>query len=169
MLLPPIPVSNYATLLAGEAVARRIKRYAPVSAATGRDTRFKGSGAFVLTDDVKWSQVWDRHIENEAVGNVGGVRNLNPAPNVDFEANLVVVLLPGPTPGVVGYRVVNGFIVGKQATLRLAPILANDSTTKVAVPAPWVFLVLPRTPATVKIELLGRSGYEIVATVPPSL
>ena len=169
MIVPPVPVSNYAQLLVGQIVAQKVKPFVPLAATTGMETWFEGSGVLVCTEPGQWSQVWDRHIKNQAFGNVSGVRNLNPAPSVDFDSNLVVAVFSGPTRGVLGYRVVNGFIVGTQATLRLVPITTNDPKAGIAVPSPWTFLVLPRSPATVKIDLLGPGGWKTIGTVRPSL
>lgn len=169
MILPPLPTSNYAQLLAAQIVAKEVKPYRPVATTSGTQTWFEGSGVVVCDNVYKWSDLWDRHIKNEGFGSASHLHNLSPAPSVDFDANLVVALFAGPTPGLLGYRVVNGYVVGKQATLRLAPVPTQDRTTAIAVPTPWTFLVLPKTPATVKIQLLGANGWETVGTIKPSL
>ncbi len=168
MIIPPIAVSNYAQLLAAESVLAEIKPYRPVDADTGFETWFEGSGVFVCQDNVTWSQVWDRHIKNESIGNVK-VGNLNPAPAVDFNKNLVVALFAGPTKGVVGYRVVGGFSFGKEAVLRLAIVRSNSSASAIALPTPWAFLVLPRTNANVSIQIPQGDQWATIGKVKPSL
>lgn len=168
MIIPFIGVSNYVDLLVAQAVVAKIERFAPVNADSGSETWFDGSGAFVCGDSSTWAQVWDRHIKNESIG-AARVGNLNPAPPIDFKKNVVVALFAGPSRGVVGYRVVNGFLIGKEALLRIAPVTTNSSAAKVAVPRPWAFLVLPRTIATVSIQVPQGNGWNTVVKVPPSL
>jgi len=168
MIIPPIGVSNYVDLLVAQAVLSKVQKYAPVAADSGSETWFDGSGAFVCGDPATWAQVWDRHIKNESIGNTR-VGNLNPAPGVDFKKNFVVALFAGPTRGVVGYRVINGFLLGKDALLRIAPVTSNSSVAQVAVPRPWSFLVLPRTIASVSIQMPQGDRWNTVLKVPPSL
>jgi hypothetical protein len=168
MIIPPIGVSNYVDLLVAQAVLSKVERYAPVSADSGSETWFDGSGTFICGDFATWTQVWNVHIKNESIGNTR-VGNLNPAPAIDFKKNIVVALFAGPTRNVVGYRVVNGFLLGKDALLRIVPVTTNSNAAQVAVPRPWTFLVLPRTIATVSIQMPQGNGWNTVTKVPPSL
>jgi hypothetical protein len=168
MIIPFIGVSNYVDLLVAQAVVAKIERFAPVTADTGSETWFDGSGAFVAADASTWSQIWDRHIKNESIG-AARVGNLNPAPAIDFKKNLVVALFAGPTRGVLGYRVTSGLVLGKEALLRIVPVGTNSNVARIAVPRPWAFLVLPRTNATVSIQVPQGTGWNTVVKVPPSL
>ena len=167
MLLPPIPVANYANLLAAQIVAKQIKPFAPVAFRTGRETWFEGSSVTVLQDARQWEAVWTRHTKNGYLGD----RSPNPEsqpPAVDFSRNVLVALFAGPTRGVIGYRVVTGFTLGKEAAIRLAPVL-DPSGDGIVVPTPWAFVILPRTDSTVNVEVAGANGWNRVAQVRPSL
>ena len=168
MIIPAIGVSNYVDLLVAQAVLSKVERFAPVTADSGSETWFEGSGSFVCSDSASWTQVWNTHIRNESIGNAR-VGNLNPAPTVDFKKNIVVALFAGPARGIVGYQVLNGFLLGKEAYLRIAPVASNAPAARVAVPRPWAFLVLPRTNATVSIQMPQGRGWNTVIQVPPSL
>lgn len=169
MILPPISVSNYGQLAVAAAVAKAIKPYAPLGFDSGGETFFEGSATILCNDGRTWTQVWDRHIQNEAIGNQRGVLNLNPPPDIDFNKNLVVALFAGRSRGVVSYRFAVGYRFGKNATLRLTPVMDNSLASRVVLPQPWAFLVLPRTDATVSIQVPGNDGWTTVATVKPSL
>ena len=168
MILPPVPVANYASLLAARLVASNVKPYAPVAFRTGGETFLEGSGVLVLDESTKWSQVWARHTKNEWLGESSANRTGRP-PEVDFNRNLLVAIFAGPTRRVVGYRIVNGFTLGKASTLRLAPVVDASGRTTAVVPTPWAFVILPRTDTTVSIEIAGANGWNKVAQVPPSL
>lgn len=168
MLIPTLPLANYGQVLAAQAVLRAVKPYAPLQADSGRETWFEGAGAFVCAEGRSWSQVWDRHIKNESFGNQR-IGNLNPAPSVDFDKNVVVALFSGPTRGVVGYRFQRGFVLGNEAFLRLVPVASGSSADNFAVPSPWVFLVLPRTKASLNIQIPGGGAWTTVAKVKPTL
>lgn len=168
MIFPPALVSNYAQILLVHQALKDVKPYAPVAATTGRETWFEGSGVYVCPDPVTWRQVWDRHVQNESIGN-SRIGNLNAAPNVDFDKNVVVALFAGPTRGIVGYRTVDGYVMGKQAFLRIAPIAIPSNANSIALPSPWMFLVLPRTNAALSIQTPGPKGWTTVARVKPTL
>lgn len=170
MILPPVSVSSYGQLVVAAAVAKTIKPYLPVAFSSGRESYFDGSpGVYQCNEPRAWSQLWDRHLQNQTLGSTRGVANLSPAPGFDFNANLVVAMFAGPTRGVVGYRVVTGYLFGKKATVRLAPVPSDSRTEAVALPQPYAFLVLPRTSATVEIQMASGDGWTTVATVKPSL
>ncbi|RYG25698.1 hypothetical protein EON82_06130 [bacterium] len=168
MIIPSIGVSNYVDLLVAQEVLSKVEKFAPVTADSGSETWFDGSGTFLCGDAATWNQVWNTHIRNESIGNAR-LGNLNPAPPVDFKKNVVVALFAGPTRGIVGYRVLNGFVLGKEAFLRIAPVMSNAPVAQVAVPRPWAFLVLPRTKANVSIQMPQGRGWNTVMKVPPSL
>ncbi|GEM_PF-6986995 len=168
MIFPPIPIANYAQLLVVQAATKDVRPYVPVGFQSGGETWFDGSGSFVCNDAGAWSQVWNRHLQNEQIGNVG-IGNLNSAPAVDFNHNVVLALFSGPMRGVVGYRVVGGLLIGKKATLRLTPVLSQGRSSAVALPRPWAFIVLPRTIATVSVQMPRGDGWGTIATVRPSL
>ncbi len=168
MLIPPIPIANYGAILAAEQLLKEVKPYAPVAFDSGRETWFEGAGVFVCTDGQAWTQIWDRHVKNEAIGRQR-IGNLTPAPSFDFGKNIVVAVFGGPTRGVVGYRAVNGYEFGKQAFLRLVPVAVPSGTNNVALPSPWAFLALPRTRATVSIQMPRGNAWATVAQVKPTL
>ena len=167
MLLPPIPLANYASLLAAQAVLGQVKPFAPTGFRSGDVTYVEGSAALVLDDNEKWSRVWARHTRTEWIGKSAAPEGDRP-PNVDFNRNVVVALFAGPMYGVIGYRPLGGFILGKEATLRLAPVV-DPSRSSGVVPMPWAFVILPRTSATVTVEVAGANGWTKVARVKPSL
>ena len=167
-MFPPVPLANYALLLAAQTMAAKVARYAPVVADSGRETWFEGAGVFPCLEPSDWSQLWDRHIKNESIGSPR-VGNLNPAPAVDFRKDYVLAVFGGPGRGVVGYRAVSGYVLGTNAVLRLVPILDTSSSSAVALPSPWAFLVLPRTKATLKVELLTGGRWTPIAQVKPTL
>lgn len=170
MIIPPVPTSNYLQIVAAQALAAKVARFAPVAFQTGGETWFDGAGAFVLTDAGDWERVWDRHVQNESIGKVGAVRNLQPAPGVDFGKAVVVALFAGTNPSVVAYRVVGGYTVARSATLRLAPVIDTNRNARIAVPRPWAFIVLPRTKSTVDVQLPKADGtWGTVVRVPPTL
>lgn len=167
MLIPSAQAVNAAGILAAYDLLKEVKPYAPVAANTGRETWFDGSAAIVCTDAGTWNEVWNRHIQNQQIGNVG-VGNLNPPPNVDFTKNVLVALFAGPTRGVVGYQVDRGILLGQDAWLHLRPVLDPSAGNSVALPSPWAFIVLPRTHASVSIQIPGAKGWNTVVKVPPS-
>ena len=169
MVFPPVPTSNYLQILAAQAIASKVTRFTPAGYQSGGETWFDGTGTFVLTDATAWGRVWDRHIQNESIGNLGRVGNLNPPPAVDFEKTVVVALFAGTSPGVIGYRVASGFAYGRQATVRLAPIVDPNPNARVAVPRPWVFMVLPRSKSTVDIQVPKSDGWGTILRIKPTL
>lgn len=168
MIVLPVPYADYGQVLLAYVVASKIEPYTPAGFMSGGDTWFDGSGAWALADAYEWGQVWDKHVQNEAFGNPR-INNLSAAPTVDFKKNFVVAIFAGALKNVVGYKVVRGIQVGNQASLRLAPVVASGNTASVALPRPWAFVVLPRTKAKVKIELMANKGWQTILTVPPSL
>lgn len=169
MIFPSVPTSNYLQILAAQAVAAKVTRFAPAAFQSGGETWFDGTGMFVLTDMPAWERVWDRHIQNESIGDLSRVGNLNPAPAVDFDKAVVVAMFAGTSPGIVGYRLASGFTFGRQATVRLAPIVDPSPNARVAVPRPWVFMVLPRTKSSVDIQVPKADGWGTILRVKPTL
>ena len=169
MVIPPVAASNYVQILAAQAIAARVRRFEPIAYQSGGETWFDGIASFVLTDAGDWARVWDRHIQNESIGDLSHVGNLNPAPAVDFDHAVVVALFTGTMPGVVGYQLVGGFAVGRQATLRLAPVVDPQPVARVAVPRPWAFIVLPRTRWTIDVQMPKGDGWNTVVRVKPTL
>jgi hypothetical protein len=168
MILPIVATANFVQLLVAEAVVSKFEAYAPVAADSGGETWFDGSGIFLCPDAATWGQVWDTHVKNESIGN-SRVGNLNRAPAVDFDKNFVVALFAGPTRNVLGYRVANGFSLGNQAILRLTPLVSDSNVSSVAVPRPWIFLVLKRTRATITIQTRGGDAWVNVTKIKPTL
>ena len=169
MVFPPVPVSNYVQILVAEAVAARVTRFSPLGFQSGGDTWFNGTATYVLTDPASWEHVWELHIQSESIGNLSRVGNLNPPPAVDFDKSVVVALFTGTDPGVVGYQVVGGFAFGRQATLRLAPVIDPQPNARVAVPRPWAFILLPRSKGTVDIQVPKDDGWTTILRVKPTL
>jgi hypothetical protein len=169
MIFPPLPLGNYSQILIAQEVVSKLKPYAPVAANTGGDTYFEGRGAFVCQDAFQWSKVWGAHNQSTMLGTPGRTGDLNPPPAVDFDKNLVVALFAGPVRRIVGYRVLNGYALGDQAVLRIAPVLSNANATNVAVLKPWSFLVLPRTKANLEIRLVQDGRTTTLTTVKASL
>lgn len=167
MVFPTIPVANFAQLLMAGAVASKFEAYAPVSADSGGETWYDGSGIFYCPDANTWRQVWDTHIRNEAIGNVGNVGNLNPPPAVDFKKNVVVAIFMGPARGIAGYRVAGGFKLGQEAVIRLAPVAVNSSAANVAIPRPWAFLVIQRSNSNVTIQMPRNNGWVTLTKIQP--
>ncbi len=168
MVIPPIPVANYVQLLVASAVAAKFQAYQPVAVNSGGETWYDGTGVFLCPDAATWRQVWDAHIKNEAIGN-SNLGNLNPPPAVDFKKNIVVALFAGPTRGIAGYQVSGGFQLGQQAVLRLTPVVVTASAATVAIPRPWVFLVLKRSNVAVNIQTPSGDGWVTVTKVKPDL
>ena len=166
MVFPPLPAANYAQLLVAQAVASKVVPFTPAAFQSGGETWFEGSGAFILTDQGAWRRVWDRHIQNESIGSLNGVGNLNPPPAIDFEKSVVVALFAGPQKGFLGYQVQGGYALGKQATLRLIPVV--NARPGIAVPRPWAFMVLPRTEMSVSIQIPGQNGWNTILKVSPN-
>jgi len=166
MILPPIPVANYVQFLIGGAVAAKFEAYRPSGIDSGGETWFDGNGIYLCEDAASWRQVWDTHIRNESIGNTT-IRNLNPPPVVDFKKNVLVALFAGPTPSVLGYQVASSFKLGNEAVVRLVPVISNSNTAKVAIPRPWVFLVLKRSNVTVTVQTPNGKGWTTVTKVKP--
>jgi len=167
MIVPSIPVANFAQLLIANAVAAKFEPYAPASADTGGETWFDGSGIYYCPDAITWRKVWDTHIRNEAIGNVGNVGNLNPPPAVNFKKNVVLALFAGPTRGVGGYRAVGGFKLGQEAVIRLAPVPINNPANAIALPRPWTFLVIERSNLTVTIQIFQNGKWAALTKLTP--
>lgn len=165
MVIPPIPVANYIQLLVAGAVAAKFEAYQPVAATSGGETWYDGTGVFLCPDATTWRQVWDAHIKNEALGNAN-VGNLDPPPTVDFKKNVLVAMFAGPSRGIAGYRVGGSFQLGREAVVRLVPVVVNQS---VAVPRPWVFLVLKRSNVTVTVQTPNGDTWVTVTKVKPEL
>ena len=56
MILPPIPVANYASLLAAQVVARSVKSFSPAAFQTGGASWFEGAGVLVVQESQTWGQ-----------------------------------------------------------------------------------------------------------------
>ncbi len=168
MIFPPLPLANYAALLAVKTAAKAIKPFKPIGFQSGGQTYYDGPGTVAVCDDgAAWIRVWGRHTGNEWIG-TRNPNTQNPTPEFDFDKDFVVAVFAGPTRNVVGYRLVAGYSFGTQATLRLVPVVDPSPGASIAIPSPWAFLVLPRSKATVSIQIAAGDGWRTVAQAKPA-
>ena len=174
MVLPPVPLANYGALAVAQTVAKAIRPFAPSGFLTGGLSYYDGPATVRVCDNGgAWRAVWARHTRTEYLGS-RDPNTLNPPPEVDFGTSFVVAVFGGPVRNVVGYRVVGGYALGAQSTVRLAPNVDPSPAAAVALPTPWAFMVLPRPKdpsakdAAVAIQMPdGAGGWRTVARAKP--
>ena len=135
-------VAAFLAMLAQQAAMD--KDFKPLAQMTGADTLVEQSRAAMISSEGEWRVLWRAH--KEQYGN----SNLDPAPTVDFQKNVVICYFGGSGRGVDGYQIYKVDTKGEWNVIQIVPHLFTGGQVLSNSFAMWIF---PKPKRKVEIQM----------------
>jgi hypothetical protein len=136
----------------------------PYVVITGSDSAVQQPECRRIVTDAAWEALWDRHVAQEQRIKAG--RPEAPRPAVDFQRCLLIAVFGGSTWNTEGLKVVD--TVGKGDEIVVGTDWLSYQTTRAGDQTPpFAFIVMPRSPKPILVQVDTRDLRERADNAPP--
>ena len=139
---------------------------------SGADSTIESPRVVAITSEADWVTLWREHRSSFQVGVPTAQQNQDPdRPKIDFDKVAVLGLFGGQSKNVGGFRVSDSGDSGKDAYVRIEPVLLPNSGTTI-LQNPYIFVEVPKTKKKIIVQLdqvpLGGEGWRTLAVIQPT-
>ena len=127
----------------------------PVQKIAGGDSSVHAPLVRMISDDGKWSELWNIHKGIPAVVDTAGHVTYPDAPKpptVDFAKNQVLVVFGGKLPNVQAYDYVKTYAADDTAVVQLSQNFVTNAAD-IKTYYPFILLVVPKEPVKIEVQL----------------
>jgi hypothetical protein len=141
----------------------------PIQKIAGGDSSIHAPLVRLISDDGKWTELWNIHKGVPAVVDAAGHVTYPDAPKpptVDFAKNQVLVVFGGKLPNVQAYDYVKTYDADGTAVVQLSQgFITNSADIKTYYP--YILLVVPKEPVKIEVQLdsVAKDGSHFWMTI----